>query len=87
MSTWSNFKKLGVHELKKNLCIKFLKPIMSSVFHFMFYALHFAILNLTRVSKIKKTKLFTSFFQPSHLKRPSIEKLTSKHLDGVFEMF
>ena len=72
--------------LKKNLYIKFLKPIMWRVFYFMFYALHFAILNLTRVSKIKKTKLFPSFFQPSHLKRPSIEKLTSKHLDGVFEM-
>ena len=52
LSTRSNSQELGVHVLFKNLYIRFLKPIVWHVFHFMFHAFHRMILNLILVSKI-----------------------------------
>ena len=48
----SNFKRLGIHKLWNNLHIRFLKPVMWKVFHFMFYVLHLKILYSIKVPKI-----------------------------------
>lgn len=56
------------------------------------FVLHLMILNLTVVSKINlKWPVYqvfsTSSFKQFKLERPEMEKLKSKHLDGVFEIF
>lgn len=56
------------------------------------FVLHLTILNLTVVSKINlKWPVYqvfsTSSFKQFKLERPEMEKLKSKHFDGVFEIF
>ena len=52
LSTWSNFKELGVHVFQNDLYVRLLKPATWHVFQFMFYVLSLTILNVLIVSKL-----------------------------------
>lgn len=63
--TWSNLKKLNLHRLNSNLCIRFFKTAMGFVFHFKFYSLHLMVRNFIIVSKTT-VEPFTVYLSLTH---------------------
>ena len=60
---------------------------MCHVFHFMFYVIHFAILDLCKINCRGAYRFFPNLCKQFQLERALTEKLKFKHLDGVFKIF